>query len=162
MFVLGHVGIGRLIVGRWGRALPVAPFVLGAILPDLIDKPLYYAHVSDFITCTRTFGHTGLLLAALALIAFVRRSPSLTAVALAMSTHLLFDGLLDLQSRSTSTTFVAFTWPFLYRSFATFDIPSPLQHLMLIKRLDIIVTETIGAIVLWWEFSGARWRRRTE
>jgi hypothetical protein len=162
MFVLGHVGIGRLIVGRRGRALPVVPFLLGAILPDLIDKPLYYAHMWDYITCTRTFGHTGLLLAALALVAYAKRSPSWTAVALAMSTHFVFDGVLDLQSSSTSTTWIAFSWPFVYGRFATFDIPSPLQHLMMIKRLDIIVTETIGAILLWREFSGALTRRRTE
>ncbi len=152
MFVFGHVGIGRLIVGARGRALPVVPFVVGSILPDLIDKPLYYSHVWDFVSCTRTFGHTGLLLGTIAAVAAVRRSPAWTAVALAMATHVLFDGLLDLQSRAVSSTVIAFAWPFLSTQFASFEMTSPLQHLFNITRLDILATETMGALVLWREF----------
>jgi hypothetical protein len=152
MFVLGHVGIGRLIVGARGRALPVVPFVVGAILPDLIDKPLYYSHLSDFVSCTRTFGHTGLLLGTIAAVAAVKRSPAWTAVALAMATHLLFDGILDLQSRAVSSTFIAFAWPFYSTHFASFEMTSPLQHLFKITRLDILATETLGALFLWREY----------
>jgi hypothetical protein len=152
MFVLGHVGIGRLLVGARGRALPVVPFVVGAILPDLIDKPLYYSHVSDFISCTRTFGHTGLLLGTIAAVAAVKRSPAWAAVALAMATHILFDGILDLQSRAESATVAAFTWPFLSTRFASFEMTSPLQHLFKITRLDILATETLGALFLWREY----------
>jgi hypothetical protein len=152
MFVLGHVGIGRLLVGARGRALPVVPFVVGAILPDLIDKPLYYSHVSDFVTCTRTFGHTGLLLGTIAAVAVVRRSPAWTAVALAMATHLLFDALLDLQSGGTGSTVIAVTWPFLSRSFSVFEMTSPIEHLFKITRIDILLTETLGALFLWREY----------
>ena len=152
MFVFGHVGIGRLFVGARGRALPVVPFVVGAILPDLIDKPLYYSHVSDFVSCTRTFGHTGLLLGTIAAVAIVKRSPAWTAVALAMATHILFDGILDLQSNAVSSTLVAFAWPFYSTRFATFEMTSPIEHLFKIARPDILATETLGALFLWREY----------
>src|SRR4051812_43796707 len=53
MFALGHVGIGRRLVPRY-RAFTARErwiFALGALLPDLIDKPLYY--IPSWITGKR-------------------------------------------------------------------------------------------------------------
>ena len=43
MFVLGHLGIGSWLAARRVRADSIAWLLFGAVLPDLIDKPLYYA-----------------------------------------------------------------------------------------------------------------------
>ncbi len=78
MFVLGHLGIGKRLAAhpyrRFSRVDKRAFFV-GALLPDLIDKPLYYGwswltgkHGAEagLISGTHLFGHTGLFLLALA------------------------------------------------------------------------------------------------
>jgi len=81
MFVFGHIGIGRALIGRWRHTLPLVPLTIGMLLPDIIDKPLYYARVWPFISCTRTFGHTGAFLLLLLLIAYWTRRPTLMASA---------------------------------------------------------------------------------
>ena len=42
MFVLGHVGIGTRVLGGLRQRLPARWLILGCLLPDLIDKPLFY------------------------------------------------------------------------------------------------------------------------
>src|SRR5262245_37964080 len=102
MFVLGHLGIGSWIAARRVRAEQLGWLLLGTLLPDLIDQPLYYAlslatgrHGRELglISGTRTFGHTLLLVAALWLL-LPRRAG--TPLALGMITHLVLDELGDL------------------------------------------------------------------
>src|SRR3954466_140383 len=95
MFVFGHVGVGRALLSRWKARLPVIPLAVGMLLPDLIDKPLYYSRLWSFVTCTRTFGHTGLLLLALTGFAAALRSRTLAALSAGMATHLLLDCAFD-------------------------------------------------------------------
>jgi hypothetical protein len=42
MFFFGHLGVGATLVRPWKERLPFRWVLLGAVLPDLIDKPLYY------------------------------------------------------------------------------------------------------------------------
>src|SRR5438067_10478379 len=114
MFVFGHIGFGRLLIGSRGRSLPALPLLLGMLLPDVIDKPLYYAHISSFISCTRTFGHTGLFIAAVLVFAYVRRSSALLALGVGMITHVALDCLLDVLASDERSALTALTWPFLY------------------------------------------------
>src|SRR5262245_35432229 len=102
MFVLGHLGIGSWIAARRVRAGQRGWLLFGTRLPDLIDKPLYYAlslatgrHGRELglISGTRTFGHT-LLLVAVLWILLPRRAG--TPLALGMLTHLGLDELGDL------------------------------------------------------------------
>ena len=152
MFVLGHVGIGRRLVGSRGRRLPTVPLVVGMVLPDLIDKPLYYWHFSEFISCTRTFGHTGLLLALVCAVAASRKSAAWLAVGLGMSTHLLLDWTLDvIFSKDISAEAIAFAWPFWYTHFLTYDV-TPLEHLGFIFRGPILTGEIVGLSLLVWEY----------
>src|ERR1041385_5467328 len=77
MFVLGHIGIGRRLAAHRYAAFSRRDrwlFVLGTILPDLIDKPLYYIPSSitgkegaalGIIAGTHSFGHTLLFLVTL-------------------------------------------------------------------------------------------------
>lgn len=159
MFIFGHVGIGRTIVGQRGRALPVVALIAGMLLPDVIDKSLYYARFSDFISCTRTFGHTGLLLALVFVTAWLTRSRTGFALGVGMATHLLLDGFLDLFSRERSSALVAFAWPFLDTHFFSYSFTSPLEQLRHLWRLPIIAGEAVGLLLLLREYSKRRLAR---
>ena len=83
MFVLGHLGIGSRLLFSLRTRLPAGWLYLGCLLPDLIDKPLFYVPLLvmhqqlPLITGTRTFGHTGLfLLAWLLLLAAILYLPN--------------------------------------------------------------------------------------
>lgn len=152
MFVLGHIGIGRALSGPKARALPVAVFCLGAMLPDVIDKPLYYAHLSEFVSCTRTFGHTGLFAVAVAAVAFVTRSRSGIALAIGTATHPALDAFLDFFSPGPSSTWIAFSWPFLHQRFSSYLFETPLDQLMALARVQVIACELIGGWLLWREY----------
>jgi membrane-bound metal-dependent hydrolase YbcI (DUF457 family) len=149
MFILGHIGFGRTLARPWLRRLPTWPLVIGTLLPDLIDKPLYYAHVWTFISCTRTFGHTGLLMLAVATVAYLRHSRVLAALALGMATHVVLDCALDwMTSNGPSTAFVALTWPILSRTFAVYDFASMRAHLQALISPAILATEVIGLVLI--------------
>jgi hypothetical protein len=159
MFVFGHIGIGRTLVHRWRARLPAVPLVFGMLLPDIIDKPLYYARLSPFISCTRTFGHSGVLLATIAIAAWTRRSRSLGAVAVGIVTHLLLDGLMDLFGNEPgapepSASWIAFTWPLHGWHFA-YHYLSLSAHMQSLVVGPVIAAEIIGGGLLVWE-----WRRR--
>jgi hypothetical protein len=158
MFVLGHIGIGRRLVGFRGRALPTLPLLLGTLLPDLIDKPLYYLHLSRVVSCTRTFGHTGLLLALVLGLAYLRRSKALLALGLGMATHVALDCLLDFLTSDSRSALIAFAWPLLDLHFATVDM-SVLDHLRRLFTLPVMVSELIGLGLILWEYSRSRHAR---
>ena len=77
MFALGHLGIGKKLAARPFRrfsAVERRAFFIGALLPDLIDKPLYYipawltgrhGAAAGILSGTHLFAHTGLFLAVL-------------------------------------------------------------------------------------------------
>ena len=144
MFVFGHVGFGRTIIGPLRRALPIVPFIVGTLLPDAVDKPLYYSHVSGFVSCTRTFAHTGLFLAALAAAAWVLRSRVWSAIAIGVATHLVLDASMDMLSPFPSSELIALTWPVLHGRFASYDFTSPLDQLGQVWKPQIMLTEAIG------------------
>jgi hypothetical protein len=158
MFILAHIGIGRTITRPWSARLPVVPFVVGALLPDVIDKPLFYAHLFSGITATRTIAHTGLFAAAVGAIALFTRSRAWMAVALGVASHLLLDCLMDTMSHDPHSAIVALGWPFLYRRFASFPFRSPVEHLQRLWNLPVLLTETLGLVLIAWEFL-ARQRR---
>src|SRR5947209_6204662 len=104
MFLLGHLGIGKKVAQPFSKGLSTRIILLGTILPDLIDKPLYYsiawatgkqAHELGLISGTRTFGHTALFLLFIVLLGAAKKSRFLAALSLGITTHLLLDGLLD-------------------------------------------------------------------
>lgn len=104
MFPPAHPGVAYLLYSAFRRLgdgeAPTAPATLalvgGAVLPDLVDQPLY--HLAGFPT-TRTIGHS-LLLAVpvcLAVTVLVRRStlprPVAAAFAFGYGAHLAGDAL---------------------------------------------------------------------
>src|SRR3954462_13213388 len=79
VFALGHLGLGKALAGRPYRrfsSIEKRAFFLGALLPDLIDKPLFYlpfwltdgrSAAGGILSGTHLWAHTGLFLLALAL-----------------------------------------------------------------------------------------------
>jgi membrane-bound metal-dependent hydrolase YbcI (DUF457 family) len=130
MFVLGHLGIGKRMVDLLRVELPARFVLLGTLLPDLIDKPLYYALTLwtgrtgadvGLISGTRTFGHSGLLLIAVAAVwrfraraASPRAGRAWLALWLGMVTHVLLDLVGDTYTYNTN---LGPAWGTLYSLF---------------------------------------------
>ena len=183
MFVLGHIGVGS----RLGRLVPavraseMTPWlILGTILPDLIDKPLYYglalASGGDsarmgLITCTRTIGHSALfaLLLWLAFAAAGRRASGL-ALLVGMATHFL----LDLGGDTTGfllarlgliwkapgfSSLRALLFPLVGARFGRMPFHTPREHLRGLAQVYTIAGELVGGALL---FIAWRAPRKTE
>jgi hypothetical protein len=149
MFVFGHIGLGRALIGRWRHTLPSLPLTLGMLLPDIIDKPLYYARLWPFFSCTRTLGHTGVFLLLLLLSGYWTRRPSLIALSIGASTHVGLDLCLDLINHtSPSPSWIALTWPVLNTSFATFYFTFSEHIARLWATTSVVVAEAGGLFLL--------------
>jgi hypothetical protein len=176
MWAFGHLGIGSKIAAPMSRKLPYGWLLLGTLLPDLIDKPLYYG-MSLFtgdsgvdlglISCTRTVGHTGIFALSIALLAFARRSKTMAAIALGVASHLLLDGLQDYWARKflgvagESSLAMAALFPFFTGSFDPRFAIMPGKSLG--ERLSsgalpfIAVSETLGLAILAWDYWKLKW-----
>lgn len=171
MFVFAHIGIGRKIASPWSRGLPLWPLVLGCLLPDIIDKTLFYgfrvlhwAPAESIITGTRTFGHTAILLLVILALSGILKSRTLSAVSLGMATHLLLDNVGDhLHTVFSSNTLegvlttsnsasVALLWPLMGVHFANFPYASFSEHLKHSLQLEILIGEVLGLLFIGWDY----------
>lgn len=164
MFVFGHTGIGRTLAAPLARGLPDGWFFLGALLPDLIDKPLYYGwaaltgvHGADagLLSGTRLFGHTGLLMLVIAGLAVWRRNRALAAIALGSASHLLLDAFMDFWSGGdpfVNGVAVAIFFPFVGFRFPMAPHAGVSEHASSLLRPEIIVAEVVGFFLLSWHF----------
>jgi hypothetical protein len=172
MFILGHVGIGS----RLGALVPgagaakVAPWLLfGTLLPDLIDKPLYYglAFASDargadlgLISCTRTIGHSALFAVFLWLVlaATGRRRAGL-ALFVGMATHWLLDfggdaaGFLFFRAGLAWrplgwSSLRALVFPLAGRHFAVMPFHTMKDHIRGLGQIYTITGELVGGALL--------------
>jgi hypothetical protein len=174
MFFFGHLGIGSKMAYPWRDKLPRAALLVGTVLPDLIDKPLYYgvaavvgreAASQSLISGTRTFGHTLLLLIIILLAAYLRHSRLLAALAVGITTHHLIDIIGDeLQLRLDLLTpgpgpdgFHALLWPFLGWGFPT-STSTMVGHGSQIINPWVLTGEVVGLCILLWDYR-RRWRR---
>jgi hypothetical protein len=173
MFILGHTGIGSTLAAPFTKTeARWSPWLLaGTILPDLIDKPLYYGLVwitgrrgaaLGLISSTRTVGHTALLLLAVLLVGWLGRHRGLVAVALGMATHLLLDAggefwRPQISLRGTPeypSTLCAIFYPLLGWRFPVMPFQDLAGHVGSLRSPYVIVGELIGGLLLW-----RRWRR---
>jgi hypothetical protein len=171
MFLLGHTGIGSALAERFTEPRWFRWLLAGTLLPDLIDKPLYYGLVLvtgrrgaalGLISSTRTVGHTTLLLLAVLLVGFGARHRGLVAVALGMATHLLLDlggSLLNPQGSLRGTpdspsTLCAVLYPLLGWRFPVMPFQDISGHVGSLRSPHVIAGEIIGGLLLFW-----RWRR---
>jgi hypothetical protein len=179
MLLFGHMGIGSKLASPWARSLPVGAVLLGTLVPDLIDKPLYYGlqlatgmHGADLglVSSTRTFGHTALLLVAVTLFAVFRRSRFVAAIAIGMATHLFLDNLSDTlaayfgpRSLDDGTTrersaLVALLYPFYLPRFSPAPFKDLAGHVWHALNALNIGSELLGAAILGWDY----WKNRHE
>lgn len=99
MFLLFHLltglVIGYLLADRFDDRRIVLPCMLGAILPDLVDKPLGYLVLGDQIGNGRIFFHTLLFLVLLsavgALFLRTRYTMLVSALAIGVGSHQVLD-----------------------------------------------------------------------
>lgn len=162
LFLLGHLGIGSWAAARRVRAGQLGWLLFGTLLPDLVDKPLYYALVFTtgrrgaelgLITGTRTFGHTLLLLVVLWLVLPRRIGAPL---ALGMITHLALDELGDvlgiflpvLGTHPRPGTITAILFPLLGLRFPVSTFHTALEHLASLENAYVLAGEIAGAALL--------------
>lgn len=162
MFALGHLGLGKAVARRAYRRF--APrdqrvFLVGALLPDLIDKPLYYGLAwwtgqqgadIGLISGTHTFGHTGVFLMVLTGVAVLSRGSAARALALGVATHFLFDVV------GLSMDHQMILWPLYGWRFPLYPFSGLRQHLGTVLRPVTLAGEILGGAYLWWEYRRAR------
>jgi hypothetical protein len=148
MFIFGHIGIGRKLVNPWSHQFPSAPLIIGMLLPDLIDKPLYYARVWDFISCTRTLGHTGAFLVLILVAAYFLHSRGLAALGMGVATHVLLDCLMD--GFGPGSAWIALTWPIFRTDFAH-EYSSIASHIARLWVGPVVTMEIIGLALIGWD-----------
>ena len=153
MFVLGHLGIGSRLLFGLRRRLPPWPLYLGCLLPDLIDKPLFYGlrGVWPLITGTRSFGHAGLFLLALLLGAALLRRPWAWATAAGVATHFALDiaGELVTGADPDSSIWLAVFFPAYGVRFPLAHFTSLLEHLRVSAQSGYVVAgEILGGLIL--------------
>ena len=158
MFALGHLGIGKKIATRPYRRFSLPEkraFFLGALLPDLIDKPLFYIPFwlnhgrGDVLSGTHLFAHTALFLLVLVIAARLTRSLVLRAVAIGVATHFILDVV------GLSMGMGTLLWPLFGWRFPAYPFSNLGQHLFTIFRPVTLAGELLGAAILLWD-----WRRR--
>lgn len=167
MMIFGHLGIGSFLSAPFRRGLPMRWILLGTLLPDLIDKPLYYGlsfatgkHAAELglISGTRTFGHTALLLVAMLLIALAAKNRVLAALSIGAATHLLLDGLSDQYIRAATgvNPESALLWPFFTQHFPVMPFDSLQAHVAHYQNPFTVGTEVGGVALLSWDL----WKNR--
>lgn len=176
MWFLGHLGIGNQIATPLAKRLPRVPLLFGTLLPDIIDKPLYYGlslstgkwgNDIGIISSTRTLGHSGLLLILLCFCSITRKSKPLAAITLGVATHILLDGFCDfyferiLHMSGPSSTLQALLFPWMGGRFAEIPFHNFKEHLNSGGQTFTLTCEAIGLLLLgyqYWKFKV--WRNR--
>lgn len=162
MFALGHLGLGKKLATRPYRRFSRAEkraFFLGTLLPDLIDKPLFYlpfwitGRRSELLSGTHLFAHTGLFLLVLLVAALVTRSLPLRALAIGVTTHFILD-FVGLSMDLRTLLWPAFGWHFPAYPFRNLG-----QHLSTVLNPVTLTGELVGAAILWWDYRHAQRRR---
>jgi hypothetical protein len=162
MFALGHLGIGKAIAARpyrrFARAEKYA-FFLGALLPDLIDKPLFYVPFwltgrhGELLSGTHLFAHTAVFLLLLFAAARLTHSRPLRAAAIGVATHFILDCV------GLSMGLGTLLWPLFGWHFPTYPFKNLGHHLATILNPITLAGELAGAAILCWGWWRARRRR---
>ncbi len=113
MLAFGHMGFGALMVRPFKNQIKVSPaFLVGCLLPDILDKPLFYLFQSHVLG-TRSYGHTFLFLLFWVVYGFYSKSLFFAALAYGVFTHLVLDYAGDAIFSSDRVVFNnrIFFWP---------------------------------------------------
>ena len=161
MLPFGHIGIGNFLVQRWkNKTAPVA-VLLGTLLPDFLDKPLYYipsiitgehGAALGLLSGTRTIGHSLLFLGLLLALFFlnVNRQKWWLGLFLGAATHLLLDNYAEPFSPLTEySSRIALFFPFYGIRFPVAQYQSLSEHLFLHVRALDLGAEILGLGLFW-------------
>jgi hypothetical protein len=163
LFVLGHVGIGTRLIPGLRQRLPPRWLIAGCLLPDLIDKPLFYGllwargHVDPLISGSRSIGHSGLFLAALLALSLLSRRAAAWALFAGVVTHFALDigGEVVASASPESSIWLAVFFPLLGWRFPKARFGDVLEHLRLsAESIYVVGGEMIGGAILlnaWWK-----------
>ena len=128
MFPFAHRGIGSAITRLCPVEFQFRWVLLGTLLPDLVDKPIFlllsqYFHDAGWEAGKRGIAHTLVFLLLLAAISKARKSPVLWSVTAGTATHLALDVISkSTEGRSTALgSLRVLFWPFTGWSFPTLD-----------------------------------------
>lgn len=142
--IFWHVG-GAVFLARWvfrDPAMDMRVLVLGAVLPDLIDKPLGSVLFTGYFGTGRIYGHTLLFAAAVLVLVMVvtrRGSPARKrwmALPIGVLLHLLLDMPIDP---------VTLWWPVLGLEFPSFAEGRLVDLIVyLLKSPVVVIQELLG------------------
>lgn len=149
MFVLGHLGFSRALIEPLRTKVDLRPFFLGALLPDLIDKPIFYLF-PGIIAGTRGYAHTLLFMIVIFLVAQFFKSRVALSIAFGVLAHLLLDNVGDYLhiENSLVKSYQTLFWPM-----RGYDFPST-AYLTIVDQANrlrspyLIITESIGFLLL--------------
>ena len=161
MFVLGHLGFSRALAQPFRTKIDLKPFFVGALLPDLIDKPIFYLF-PNHIAGTRGYAHTLLFLMATFFVAKVFKSRIAFSIAIGVLAHLLLDNLGDYLhiENSLVKSYQTLFWPLAGNEFPSTVYLTMEAQANRLRSPYLMVTESIGLILLL-VFTWRDWRRRT-
>ena len=151
MFIFGHLGSARLMARPFRFFKSLAALFLGALLPDLIDKPIRYLFVAQFHG-TRLFAHTLVFLLLFVALAAFQKSEVLATVAFGIFTHLLVDNLGDalFVPHSLSWNQQILFWPLEGLTFPANPYLTIQAQLQRVLSPYFLWSELIGVIILVW------------
>lgn len=151
-FVNGKISSWLTVLGS---RIDIRLLLFGAILPDLIDKPLGQLFFSDTISNGRIYSHTLLFVIIIALGGFYLYRRSHKVWLLVIAAGGLMHLILDQMWRMPQTLF----WPFQGLSFERMDLSNWVQNLFhaLVNEPAISISEPVGAaIIIWFVWQLAR------
>jgi len=159
VLLIGHLLIGcilgLLVYHRYGlrSAIPVA--AIGAILPDLIDKPLGHILLRGTLDSGRIYAHT-LLFLGIVMVAGIlywrsRSSPLLLVLGGGILTHLLLDGMWNIPNTlfwPALGDFLPHSYPDYFGNAFITEITAPLEWLaglsIIMITLEVFGNSTNG------------------
>ena len=130
------------------------------MLPDLIDKPLFYlpfwltGRRGDFLSGTHLFAHTLLFLLVLALAARLTRRRPVRALAIGVATHFVLDVV------GLSMGLRTLLWPLFGWHFPVYPFRNLGEHLSTILSPVTLAGEVLGGAILCWDWWRSWWRSR--
>jgi membrane-bound metal-dependent hydrolase YbcI (DUF457 family) len=131
-----------------GKFIDIRLLFIGALLPDIIDKPLGQLILRDSISNGRIFAHTLLFFIIIALAGLYlysrRRQRWLLVIAFGILMHLILDAMWE-----TPRTIL---WPLYGLAFPREDLGDWVSEtlLALVKNPAVYIPELIGAVILVW------------